>query len=593
MTQKQRNRTRRPPRGDRAASPVDVDALHERAMGHVRSARFDAAERDCRRALVARPDHAPSLHLLAVVLGATGRVDRSVDPLRRAVELAPDETDYRFNLGIALEQLGERDGALDAFRAVLERDRAHPGALHRLAAIEGDRDRTGGDKHARLDEAVAAYRRILIDNPDDVRALCGLGSVLEQQGRLGAAEGILRRALALDPLLPPARNVLGVIMRLTSRHDEAIGHFEQVLLMQPDNFGAMQNIGLTLADMGRFDEAMAWYERALATAPDQPQIHFNRACANLARGDLGAAWPEFEWGFAAGQRIPDRQLERPRWSGEDVRDKTVLVWREQGIGDELLTASCFQEVIERAGHVIIEASGRLVDLFARSFPQATVREERIDRDACATVDYDVQVPFYGLPGLLRPTLDAFPRERAGYLVPDAAATARWRERIDALGPGLAVGMAWRSRNTFGDRAAYYTKLEKWGPLFAVPGVHWILLQYDDCEREVVEAEDRFGVTIHRWPDIDLMIDLDGVAALTSALDLAITPATSVGHMCGALGIETWQTDLTHNSTTLGCTDRYPWMPSVRPYLRDWDEPWDGVIERLAADLSARVEAHAR
>ena len=92
-----------------------------------------------------------------------------------------------------------------------------------------------------------------------------------------------------------------------------------------------------------------------------------------------------------------------------------------------------------------------------------------------------------------------------------------------------------------ERRLEYTRLDEWAPIMrhARNGtIALVLLQYDECEREVVEAEARFGVRIHRWPDLDLKDDFDGVAALLGALDLAIAPRNAVTMLAGALGVPT-------------------------------------------------------
>jgi Flp pilus assembly protein TadD len=598
VSQKQRRRTRRPgptaqaQAGPRRARGVDPDALHARAIESLRDGRMDVVETTCRQALRAHPDHAPCLHLLGVALGSRGDFDGAVTRLRAATELHPRNAEYEHNLGIALLQQGDLAAAEDAFVAAVDADPSRVEAVRALVDVQRQRERPGNADLGRLDVAVSAYRRLLLDDPDDVGLLTGLGAALEQQGRLPAAEAVLRRALDNDPTAPGALSYLGIVLRLRSHLEEALECFHRRLALAPGDPGSIQNIALTLADKGDFDDALMWYGLALERDPDAAQVRFNRACARLASGDLERGWDEFEFGFDARQRTPLRNLPAPRWDGEDISDKTILLWREQGIGDELLTASCFRDVIDRAGHVIVESSWRLESLLARSFPGVTVRAESLSLEGEELVDppdYDVHIPVYSLPRLLRRSFDDFPRDPSGYLRADADAVARWRERLDAVGPGLRVGMSWRSRNVHGDRAWYYTKLHQWGPLFEIPGIQWVLLQYDDCEREVADAESRFGVKIHRWNDIDLMIDLDDVAALTSALDVVVTPATSVGHMCGALGVDTLQLEVANNSTALGRTDTYPWMPSVQLFVRNWDEGWERVIDEVATALRERVE----
>ena len=147
-------------------------------------------------------------------------------------------------------------------------------------------------------------------------------------------------------------------------------------------------------------------------------------------------------------------------------------------------------------------------------------------------DFDYAIPAGSLPQHFRASLASFP-DRASFLVADPGA----RRRVDRRGsprsgPGPFVGMSWRSRVKTAERRLEYTQLDQWGELFAIPGVNWINLQYDDCERDLRMAERNFGVTIHRWDWLDLMNDFEEVAALMTCLDLVVSPRSAVSMLGG-------------------------------------------------------------
>jgi hypothetical protein len=245
-------------------------------------------------------------------------------------------------------------------------------------------------------------------------------------------------------------------------------------------------------------------------------------------------------------------------------------------------SSCYADLIARAGHVIIECDPRLVGLFARSFPTATVRAA-----GGAPDDFDVHVAAGSLPLHLRRALADFPA-RPGWLVPDPGRVASLRARIAALGPGPVVGIAWRSGLITPERAGLYTQLADWGPVFAAPGVRFVNLQYDDCAAELAAAGARFGVTVHRWPDLDLRNDLEGAAALTASLDLVLTAGTSVAEMAGALGVPVWRFGACGEWTALGAAVR-PWYPSMRSFTPAPGEGMAGVLARMGRELARRSD----
>ncbi len=148
-------------------------------------------------------------------------------------------------------------------------------------------------------------------------------------------------------------------------------------------------------------------------------------------------------------------------------------------------------------------------------------------------------------------------------------------------------MSWRSTVLKGERALQCTKLTQWGEIFKVPGVRFVSLQYDECEEELAEAEARFGVKIERYSDVDMFNDLDETAALMRGLDLGISAPTSVSILSAALGVATWQMHYGLQWQCHGQKDS-PWYPSQVNYMRKWDESWEEVLGRIAADLRAHT-----
>ncbi|MCX7180837.1 MAG: tetratricopeptide repeat protein, partial [Proteobacteria bacterium] len=323
------------------------------------------------------------------------------------------------------------------------------------------------------------------------------------------------------------------------------------------------------------EEAKGYFLRALDLDPNYPLTHWNLALIDLACGDLARGWAGYARRFGSRQLQRGRRLTMPEWRGESLAGRRLLVWSEQGLGDEILFASCFPDLIRLGGHYVVECDHRLVTLFQRSFPQVEVRPESVDsrgRETLSDPGADLHIAAGGLPALLRTGFDRFPTQPgflagflAGFLIPDPVLVARWRERLAALGPEPKIGICWRSQLMTANRIGSYTRLDQWQPVLTIPGVHFVNLQYDECSAELDAAERCFGVTIARWPDLDLTNNLEEAAALTVGLDLVITVATSVGEMAGALGVPVWRLNSERDWTTLGTTLR-PWFPSMRTIL---------------------------
>ena len=290
-------------------------------------------------------------------------------------------------------------------------------------------------------------------------------------------------------------------------------------------------------------------------------------------GRFERGWAEYHWGFGCKkQRQPLRQFRQAPWEGQSLTGKTVLAWAEQGVGDEIMFANCIPDLAAAADRCVIECDPRLVTLFTRSFADCEViRRTEPPQARCDWPDIDLQAPMGNLPRWLRPTLARFPQGR-GYLQADPVRVAYWKQRLAALGPGLKVGVSWRSSIMTASRRKYYVPLDEWGPILRTPGVQFVNLQYSDCRNDLEAARSRFDVQIHHFEDLNLKDELDEVAALVTALDLNITIGNINLSLGGAVNTETWCFAVRHSMTwtALG-TDGTPWFPRVRLLLRNWDE----------------------
>nr|WP_211113337.1 tetratricopeptide repeat protein [Azospirillum endophyticum] len=603
-----------------AADPRNADALHLLGVLALQSGRADEAVTLIGKALAQAKGVADYWDNLGSALTAAGRPADAVRAHRNAAALDPQGAQRRHNMGNALAALGRHDEAEQAFATALSLKPDYAKAWYNLGNSHVARRRYAdaataldravrlapgmveahnnlGDALAmtgRLDEAIAQHRLVTRHRPDDATAHYNLGTVLQQKGALESAEIAYRQALKRNPRHGAALNNLGSVLKRLGRPNQAELCHRQALDLHPDFVEARYNLGNALQAQGRFEEAAACFEEALAQQPDLATATYNLSLLALLHGDLPRGWAGYERRFAAGEVLPNRRFSIPRWSGQLLRGKRLLVWREQGVGDEILFASCYPDVVAWAGGpVTLECDPRLVTLFRRSFPKAEVRAESCTGDAFGDVpresfvppDCDVQVPAGDLPGLLRGSLPEFDAQ-GPWLLPDPALVELWRERLAGLGSGLRVGIGWRSQLMTAERKAAYVSLEQWGPLFALPGIVFVTLQYGDCEAELRAAEERFGVTIHRWADLNLKDDFDGAAALTANLDLVISPAMSAGELAGALGVPVWRFG-SRDWTQLGTGVR-PWFPAMRLFQPNPGEGLEATLASMAKALRAMM-----
>lgn len=486
------------------------------------------------------------LNTQALAAIAAGRPHEAEECLRAALAIVPDNAGLHLNLGALLRARGDAAAAANHYRRVIALAPDYALAHFNLANLLRDA--------GRLEEAVGAYREALRLDPEYFDASLNLGKTLHELGDFAAAEEALRRTLAL----------------------------------RPDDARALTNLGNVLRGQARLGEALACYDRALVLDPDCSETPLARAVALLLAGDFARGWPAYEgrWKEKA-QRGNWRRFEAPHWSGEPLAGKRILVYGEQGPGDIVMFASCLSELIASAGSVEVQCRGSVAPLLAHSFPAARVQTDRMSETGAwrPEPEVDFAVAIGSLPRFFRPDEASFRTAPRRYLVPDPAAVARWRRRLEALGPGLKVGISWCGGASALERRLRGTALADWLPLLRCPGVHFVTLQYGDCASEIRALRETAGVLVHDWAEADPNGDLDGLAGLIDALDLVVSMANTTIHFAGGLGKETFALVPAAPSWRwmLGRSDCL-WYPSVELFRQRPGTGWPEVIAAVALAL---------
>lgn len=561
--------------------PRHLDALNNLGLVLALLGRLDEAVASYRAALGVKADDVNALCNLASALCAQGRHDEAEGVCRRALARAPDDAALHNNLGGALHALGRSEEAAAVFARAVALDPGLVEAHANLGAVQKD--------EGRLEDAAAHFEAALACDSDQAEVHHRLGATYLELGRPEAAAARLSVALGLCPEDPEVHNDLALALLDQGRLEEAAAGLRRAIALRPGYAEAHVHLGNALEALGRFDEAMASYHHALAIAPDHAAAHWNRALAYLRHGDLARGWEGYAWREAAGvASFPATAL--PRWDGTPLNGRTLLVHSEQGVGDEIMFASCLAEMIDRAGRCIVTCDSRLVPLFRRSFPGAVVCAQAGDEgdQGSDPEPADVWAPAGDLPGFFRPNLTSFPGRR-GYLVPDPRRVDGWRDRLEALGEGPKVGISWRGGRAARERRRRSIELDHWAPLVQVSGARFVNLQYGDCRQELAALAERCGVEVAAWDDADPLADLDGSAALIAALDLVISVDNATVHMAGALGVSVW-TLLPFAADWRWLVGRRdsPWYPTMRLFRQPRSDDWSSVLDDVRRELAARV-----
>lgn len=443
-------------------------------------------------------------------------------------------------------------------------------------------------------EAIAAcckdYKELLNQAPDEMVLLFGVGTCEMQLGFNGAAMTWFQKALSIKEL-PELWNNLGTAYKGENRDEEARQCWEKALSLRedPDYYNNMVTLYI---NTGRPAEGLEWAEKGLKIAPNHPRLHWNHSLLLLEQGRWNEGFQEYDWGLASKDR-PKRAYtdpdDLPFWDG--TPGKKVIVYGEQGMGDEIMFASCLPDLMKDC-KVIYDCHPRMTELFRRSFNvkcYGTRKDNVIDWPKDEKFDARLAIGslfrFYRSDG-------KFPK--IPYLTPRPELVVHYNDLLKSLGDGPYVGVGWKA-GTKHTRADFRSlKLSHFKPVFEQGGT-FISLQYTEGSEEKCERfYEETGIRVHHWPDIvesgprenrHTGYDYDHTIALLAALNLCIVPNTTVCHAAGAIGAECWTITPEAAAWRYQLSgDEMPMYKSVRQF-RGQD-----AIERIAEAYKERLHS---
>jgi tetratricopeptide (TPR) repeat protein len=526
------------------------------------------------RALVLKPDSGEAHANMGTTLQAQGKLKEAVVCYERALALKPDCAEICYNLGNVLQAQDRLEEAVANLKQALALKPNYAEAHANL----------GIALHAqgKLQEAVVCYGRALTLKPDYPEAHGNLAIALHDQGKLDESVAHHKRALALNPRLPESHYNLGNALQSEDKLDDAVACYERALVLKPGYAEADYNWGCALYAMGHVDEALVHYRRALALKPDYAQARFSESLAQLYKGDFACGWTKYESRWQTKEHDTRmRDYPQPLWTGEKLASGCLLIWGEQGIGDEIMFAGLLPDVLRTGNQCLLDCDARLKPLFARSFPEIeVVSSPAPDHDL--ELNFAAHLPCGSLPGLFRTSDTAFAATTSPYLVADSVERERFRTRY--ADGRRQVGLAWftKNRKTGRNRSI---DLSVFAPLFARPDIRIVSLQYGDPSAlQDQAATARANILIDR--SVNQFANIDAFAAQIGAMDLVITIDNSTAHLAGALGVPTWLLlPYAPDWRWLQAREDSPWYPTLRLFRQPKLGDWQSVVQAVCSALS--------
>ncbi len=557
----------------------------EIAVRHHQAGNTSEAARLYNAILLEDPLQPDALNLLGVIAHQNKAYESAVEYFDRAISVAPNMATAHFNKGNVFRDTKHPEKAKLAYETALKIDPRYQDAILNLGSTLFD--------EGNMETALSHFQKLAEIDPELATAHYNLGKCFQALNRLEDGYQTICKALRLQPNDPDVHFVAASLSAEAQNFEAAIHHIETAIKLRPNWSAAYTNYGNYLAALDRQSQAVNAYDIALSFDPENVNAKVNRSLALLSLGDFENGWKDYR--LRADSDAPyysSMELCIPSWNGENVQGRKVLVWGEQGLGEEILYAGLIGELTNSAESCKLLCSPKLLSLFKRSFANLenlSIESSRPDEMSTDRLkQFDFHLSLSDLGGIFRPTVASFPPPKP-YLIPDSEKSELIRQDLEAKfgSQRLFIGLSWASSNTIiGSNKTI--PLDQWRKVLALPDLTFVNAQYGDSAKDVHLLPGNLAESIVTLDAINLDGDLDDTLALLAALDLVLSCSNTTAHLAGGAGLNTWvlvpsgRARLWYWSTN-GESSR--WYDSVKIYRKPKGGLWASPLSKITRDLS--------
>ncbi|MBF0444924.1 MAG: tetratricopeptide repeat protein [Magnetococcales bacterium] len=548
----------------------------------INQGKTDEAIANCEKAIFINPNYADAHSTLASALKSQGKFERAIISYKNALAIDPKFAESNFNLAIALQEYGLMDEAKVYYEAAIALNPNFLDAYNNLVLILNE--------EGKIDEVIAMYKTIIAIQPDFPHAQNNLGNALKKQGYYSEAIECYNNVIAADPNQAEPYNNMGLVLHHQDKLEEAHKCFSKAIKLNPVSAEIYSNIGNLLADQGRYIDAIINYKKAIAIQPDFAEVHYNLGLSLYLQGDTSNGFAELEWRLLRQEtKIITMAPNIPIWNGEPLNNKNIILYMEQGIGDEIMFAMFIFHIEKIAANVLVaQCTDRLLNLFKRTFPKTVfIHKTASISPYLAAIKFDYQSMAGSVARFYENSFANYSNS-IGNLQPDPSIISTIGKRYKKLANNrFIIGISWKTNNKVSGKTRSITLEKMVGNIVRryKERIFLLNLQYGDVEEELTDFGKKTGYAIYNDQEVNSLLSLDEFAAQIAACDLIISIDNSTVHFAGAIGVPVWVLlPLTPDwRWSLGSSE-CRWYPSCKLYRQNQYGNWQDVIKNVEKAL---------
>ena len=497
-----------------------------------------------------------------------GKFEKSKEIFNRLINHFPSNTDLLNLLGFVNLQLNSDESSLEAYNKSIDINPNQIEVFFNRAIVRA--------KLKNFKEAIKDYDVVISQDPKNLDALINQSAAYQDMGNFEEALRVIVIALSIEPHNFKALVNRGNLYQNLFRYEDAIDDFDMAIKLEPSTLETFVNRGNSLKFLGRLSEAAKSFDAALAIDKNNANAQFHYSILLLSQKRFSEGWEKYKYRWKA------KNLQQPKFV-EDLpsfsiteRYGKILVWCEQGIGDQIFFGSILRDLPK---NLVVEVliNPKLISLFKLSFPHISFISSESNIDIFS---YDFQIGLVELASLYRNSKDDLNKLPSRFIITNDAKNTTFKKIIQK-NKKLTCGISWKSKNVINGYAKSIS-LESLLPVLQTQGLSFVNLQYGDTTAETNYLKDNYDINFEDIGSIDNYNDLDSLASLIESCDFIITISNVTVHLAGSIGKKTYLL-LPYGLGSIWYwhdENQSTWYPSINILRQKISNDWSSVVKEL-------------
>ena len=510
-----------------------------------------------------------ALQLLGALFAQVKKYPQAIKFLSKAIIVNPNHAGCFSNLGISFQKLRRLEEALSSYDKAISLQADYAEAYSNRGAVLKELKR--------LDEALSSYDKAISIKGDYAEAFSSRGTVLEELKRLEEALSSYDKAISINKDFTEFYYNRGNVLHKLKRLEEALSSYDKAISLHEDYAEAYSNRGTVLEELKRLDEALSSYEKAISINKDYAEAYWNSSICYLLAGNFNEGWARYEWRWQSksiSKTAGIRKFSQPLWLGTEVlKDQTIFLYAEQGLGDTIQFSRYVSLVAGLGAKVVLEVQPSLVKLlsYLEGISQIISKGDKLP-------NFDYQCPLMSLPLAFKTEVKTIPSVSKN-ISSDEKKVGKWQAILgEKTKP--RVGIVWSGAVNHKNDLQRSLKLSQL--ITHLPSDY----EYLSLQKEISDVDKEVLIEYCKIKHFgDDLKDFTDTAALCELIDIVISVDTSVAHLAGTLGKNTWLL-LPYSPDWRWLLDRNdsPWYSSVKLYRQEKINDWESVLVNIESDL---------